>query len=196
MPTPHIRSIGFTCHNVDAVADFYCSHLGCQHSSTLEINGGDYAELVGLNGSQLKLMRLQLGAEQLELLQVVELGPSLCPGRPIPADARSNDLWFQHICIVVAGMDAAAAPIQALIEQGELQAISSAPQTLPSWNKAAAGIQAFKFHDPEGHCLELLQFPADKGEARWHSPGCGVAISGDRPQRHRQCRHPAELPLL
>ncbi|NDD44046.1 MAG: lactoylglutathione lyase [Synechococcaceae bacterium WB9_4xB_025] len=170
MATPHIRSIGFTCHNAEAVADFYSTHLGCRHSSTLEINGGSYADLLGLGGSQLKLVRLQLGAEQLELLEVLELGPGLRPGRPIPADSRSNDLWFQHICIVVADMNAAAAPLQALIEQGQLRTISSSPQTLPSWNKAAAGIQAFKFHDPEGHCLELLQFPADKGEARWHPP--------------------------
>ena len=37
-------------------------------------------------------------------------------------------------------------------------------------NSAAAGIRAFKLHSPEGHCLELLEFPADKGDARWHSP--------------------------
>ncbi|MFM1901084.1 MAG: hypothetical protein RLZZ216_1660 [Cyanobacteriota bacterium] len=199
MATPHIRSIGFTCGNAEAVANFYCSHLGCTRSSTLEINGGGYADLLGLSGSHLKLVRLQLGAEQLELLQVVELGPGLRPGRPIPADSRSNDLWFQHICIVVADMNAAAAPIRTLIEQGQLQTISSAPQTLPSWNKAAGGIQAFKFHDPEGHCLELLQFPADKGEARWHpaapaSPFLGIDHSAianaDTP---RSCRFYEEL---
>ena len=49
-----------------------------------------------------------------------------------------------------------------------LGVISSAPQTLPDWNPAAAGIQAFKFKDPDGHPLELLQFPADKGDPRWH----------------------------
>ena len=170
MGTPHIRSIGFTCRNAEAIATFYGAHLGCQRISTVEVNGAGYADLLGLPGSQLKLVRLQLGGEQLELLQVLELGPGLRPGRPIPADSRSNDLWFQHICIVVADMDAASTPIRSLIEQGQLQTISSAPQTLPSWNQAAGGIQAFKCHDPEGHCLELLQFPADKGEARWHPP--------------------------
>ena len=62
MATPHIRSIGFTCHNTEAVANFYSTHLGCRHSSTLEINGGSYADLLGLGGSHLKLVRLQLGA--------------------------------------------------------------------------------------------------------------------------------------
>ena len=49
-----------------------------------------------------------------------------------------------------------------------LGVISSAPQTLPDWNPAAAGIQAFKFKDPDGHPLELLQFPTGKGDPRWH----------------------------
>jgi hypothetical protein len=28
-------------------------------------------------------------------------------GRPIPADSRSNDVWFQHIAIIVSDMDKA-----------------------------------------------------------------------------------------
>jgi catechol 2,3-dioxygenase-like lactoylglutathione lyase family enzyme len=168
MSTPHIRSIGFTCRDAEAIANFYTSHLGCQSQECLELEAGAYAELIGLPGSRLKLLRLQLGDEQLELLEVLELGPNLRAGRSIPTESRSNDLWFQHICIVVADMAAAAGPVQSLIQQGQLQSISSSPQTLPSWNQAAAGIQAFKFHDPEGHCLELLQFPQDKGDQRWH----------------------------
>ena len=44
--------------------------------------------------------------------------------------------------------------------------ISSAPQTIPASNQAAAGIKAYKFRDPDGHPLELLYFPPDKGRAR------------------------------
>jgi catechol 2,3-dioxygenase-like lactoylglutathione lyase family enzyme len=80
--------------------------------------------------------------------------------------------------VVVNDMAAVSAPICSLIASGQLRPISSAPQTLPSWNTAAAGIQAFKFHDPEGHCLELLQFPADKGDARWHHPGTDSPVLG------------------
>lgn len=178
MTMPHIRNIGFTCRDAEALASFYTSHLGCRRQECLELEAGSYAELIGLPGSRLKLLRLKLGAEQLELLEVLELGEGVRPGRSIPTDSRSNDLWFQHICIVVANMAAAATPVQALIQQGQLQSISSSPQTLPSWNKAAAGIQAFKFHDPEGHCLELLQFPQDKGEPRWHRAAEGSAFLG------------------
>lgn len=168
MPTPHIRSIGFTCSDSDAIANFYQEHLGCQRLETLQLDGGNYSRLIGLTNSQLKLVRLRLGEETLELTEVQTLDSGLTPGRAIASDSRSCDLWFQHICIVVNNMAAAAAPIRRLIANGELQSISSAPQTLPSWNTAAAGIQAFKFHDPDGHCLELLHFPTDKGEPRWH----------------------------
>ena len=167
---PHIRSFGFSCRDAEALAGFYERQLGFQRGATHTINGGIYAELIGLGGSQLQLISLHLGTETLELCQVLQLGPGLRPGRPIPADSRSCDLWFQHICIVVDAMERAAAPLQAAVAAGTLQPISSSPQTLPEWNRGAAGIQAYKLHDPEGHCLELLQFPADKGDARWHAP--------------------------
>ncbi|HYL80453.1 MAG TPA: VOC family protein, partial [Candidatus Acidoferrum sp.] len=41
---------------------------------------------------------------------------------------------------------------------------------LPDWNAKAAGIRAFYFRDPDSHNLEILQFPPDKGDARWHRP--------------------------
>jgi len=179
MSLPSIHSYGFTCRDAEALASFYGSHLGFQRRSCLEIEGGPYAALLGVPGSALKLLRLELGSEQLELLEITRLGPGLRAGRDLPADSSSIDLWFQHICIVVSDLTAAAAGLQPLLERGALQSISTAPQTLPAWNQAAGGIQAFKFHDPEGHCLELLQFPADKGEARWHqlqsaSPYLGI----------------------
>ena len=45
---------------------------------------------------------------------------------------------------------------------------SSGPQRLPDWNKNAGGIQAFYFKDSDGHALEVLSFPPDKGAAKWH----------------------------
>ena len=41
---------------------------------------------------------------------------------------------------------------------------------LPAWNKNAAGIRAFYFKDPDGDVLEILQFPPDKGNPKWHRP--------------------------
>ena len=166
-PWPHLEAVSFSCADAEACAAFFCSHLGCRRLDAIEPGPG-YAKLIGLPGARLKLVRLALGRERLELLEVQELGPGQRPGRPFPPDSRSNDLWFQHICIVVRDLEQASAPLRQVIAEGRLQPISSAPQRLPDWNSAAAGIEAFKLHGPEGHCLELLQFPADKGDARWH----------------------------
>lgn len=175
-PWPRLEAVSFSCADAEACAAFFCSQLGCRRLDAIEPGPG-YASLIGLPGAQLKLVRLALGRERLELLEVRELGPGQRPGRPFPADSRSNDLWFQHICIVVRDLEQASAPLRQAIAAGELQQISSAPQRLPDWNSAAAGIEAFKLHSPEGHCLELLQFPPDKGDARWH--GLDDATSPD-----------------
>jgi len=196
---PHIRSIGFSCRDAEALAGFYEQHLGCRRLDTLQLEAGPYSQLLGIPGSRLKLLRLQLGEEYLELTEVLEPGPGQRLGRPYPADSRSCDLWFQHICIVVSDLNAAAAPLHRLVDAGALQTISSAPQILPSWNTAAAGIGAFKFHDPEGHCLELLQFPPDKGDARWHqlagaTPFLGIDHSAiANADTARSCRFYDEL---
>jgi uncharacterized protein GlcG (DUF336 family)/catechol 2,3-dioxygenase-like lactoylglutathione lyase family enzyme len=172
-PWPHLDAVGFSCADAEACAAFFCSQLGFRRLDAID-PGPAYACLIGLPGARLKLVRLALGQERLELLEVRELGPGQRAGRPFPPDSRSTDLWFQHICIVVRDLDQASAPVRQAIAAGELQAISSSPQRLPDWNAAAAGIGAFKLHSPEGHCLELLQFPADKGDARWHSPDPGA----------------------
>ena len=86
-------------------------------------------------------------------------------GRAIPADSRSNDLWFEHIAIVVADMDAAYARVTAV----GARPISAGPQTIPASNPAAGGIRAFYFKDADGHSLELIWYPAGKGDPRWQA---------------------------
>lgn len=170
---PQIRSIGFSCRNGAALAAFYQGQLGFEAGPSLTIEGAAYAELVGLPGSRLQLRQLRIGEETLELTEVLSLGPGLRPGRGIPADSRSCDLWFQHLCLVTSNLDGALERLQPALESGLARAVSRGPQTLPAWNKAAAGIRAFKFRDPDGHNLELLEFPTDKGDARWHG-GSGL----------------------
>jgi len=46
---------------------------------------------------------------------------------------------------------------------------STGPQTIPITNKAAAGIRAFYFKDPDGHNLEIIYFPSGKGDPRWQN---------------------------
>ncbi len=106
------------------------------------------------------LVKLQLGHEFNYLMQY-----SGGHGRPFPKDTHGNDLWFQHIAIVVSDMDKA---YDKLMHHG-LQPISASPQTLPEWNIAAAGIKAFYFRSPEGHPLELIWFPSGKGNPIWQT---------------------------
>ena len=58
----------------------------------------------------------------------------------------------------------------ARLRQNKVEHASSGPQRLPDWNKNAAGISAFYFKDPDGHPVEVLQFPPDKGADQWHRP--------------------------
>ena len=70
---------------------------------------------------------------------------------------------LSHVAIIVSDMDRA---YQHLRQHGVSHA-STGPQTIPEWNKAAAGIKAFYFRDPDHHNLEILWFPPGKGPARW-----------------------------
>ncbi|HWS97632.1 MAG TPA: VOC family protein, partial [Candidatus Methylomirabilis sp.] len=73
---------------------------------------------------------------------------------------------FQHVAIIVSDMTRA----YEVLRQNHVQSISSYPQTLPEWNPNAAGIKAFYFQDPDGHPLEVLQFPSGKGDLKWQQP--------------------------
>jgi len=109
----------------------------------------------------MRIARMRLGDEFLELTEY--LAPR---GKPAPVDARSNDRWFQHVAIIVRDMDRAYQKLRSY----KVQHASSGPQLLPAWNKNAGGIRAFYFRDPDQHPLEILAFPADKGNAKWHQP--------------------------
>lgn len=148
-----------TVSDMDRSIEFYSHVLTFQRVSDREVYGEDVEQLFGVFGARVRLVRMQLGDESIELAQF--LAPR---GRTVPADSRSNDLWFQHIAIIVADMDRA----YAVLRQNKVEHASSAPQLLPGWNKNAAGIRAFYFKDPDEHPLEILQFPPDKGNPKWH----------------------------
>ena len=95
----------------------------------------------------------------------MSISPSISPrlADRFRLDSRSNDLWFQHIAIVVRDMDQAFEKLRAL----KVQFVSTGPQTLPPSIKAAAGIKAFYFRDPDQHNLEIIYFPPGKGDPRW-----------------------------
>jgi catechol 2,3-dioxygenase-like lactoylglutathione lyase family enzyme len=155
-----IAAVGVTVSDMDASVDFFSNVLAFEKISQKEVTGSEYDRLQGVSGARVKIVRMRLGDEFIELAEY--LTPK---GRPIPADSRTNDLWFQHIAIVVSDMDKAYQQLRA----HKVQHTSAGPQRLPDWNKAAAGIEAFYFKDSDGHNLELIYFPPGKGNPKWQT---------------------------
>src|ERR1043166_4720593 len=156
-----VGAIGLTVGDLDRAAEFYTKVLPFEKVSESKTTPGAADELLGLNGTQLRSAELKLGDERITLTEHLRN-----KGRPIPPDSRSFDHWFQHIAIVVSDMDKAYDHLAA----NKVKHVSSAPQTLPEWNKNAGGIKAFYFRDPEDHVLEIIWFPKGKGDPRWQTP--------------------------
>jgi len=161
-PTITVQSVGMTVSDLDRAVAFYRDVLQFEPRGERRAAGADYAKLVDLPGAGARIARLALGDEVLELTAFRE--PR---GREFPGDSRSNDRWFQHVAIIVRDMDAAYAR---LVEHGVRPASIDGPQRLPDWNRSAGGIRAFYFRDPDGHFLEILWFPPDKGDPKWQRP--------------------------
>lgn len=154
-----VDSIGLTVSDLDRSVDFYTNVLHFRRVNEVEVDGDAYEHLEGVFGLHMRVARLQLGDEAIELTEF--LAPR---GRPVPIDSRSNDGWFQHIAIIVSDMDRA----YQWLREHKVQHASPGPQLLPAWNPNAGGIRAFYFRDPDGHALEVLSFPEGKGRAKWH----------------------------
>src|SRR6266699_2375314 len=156
-PQVAVESVGMTVSDMDRSVAFY-SALAFQKVSDIEVLGEQYDHLESVFGARMRIVRMRLGNEFVDLTEY--LAPR---GRPIPVDSRSNDLWFQHIAIVVRDMDQAFEKLRAL----KVQFVSTGPQTLPASLPAAAGIKAFYFRDADQHNLEIIYFPPGKGDPRW-----------------------------
>ena len=154
-----VDGVSMVVADMDRSVAFFTDVLTFQKISDIELTGSDYERLEGVFGLRLRIVGLKLGDERLDLMQFI--APE---GRPVPVDSRSNDRWFQHVAIIVSDMSRAYPRLR----EHKVRHASTGPQRLPDWNKNAGGIEAFYFKDPDGHSLEILAFPADKGAAKWH----------------------------
>jgi len=94
--------------------------------------------------------------------EILELTACTPPGAPYPAECTANATYFQHIALITT--DILATYARAL--RAGVQPISQGgPQRLPA---EAGGARAWKFRDPDGHPLELLQLPEN---GKWHGNG-------------------------
>ena len=153
-----VEGVAIPVTDVDRAARFYTQVLSFERVGDREVFGEAYVHLYGVFGVRARAVRLRLGDETIELVQF------LVPrGRALPDDSRANDRWFQHIAIVVADLDRA----YAWLRSRAVEHASTRPQVLPTWNSSAGGIGAFYFRDSEGNFLEILHFPAGKGDPKW-----------------------------
>lgn len=98
-----VGAVGFTVSDMDRSVAFYSDVLAFKIVSDVEVDGPDYDQLWGVFGVRARVVRMQLGEQQLELIEFLA-PPDV---RPIPVPSYSNDLWFQHVAIVVRDMEAA-----------------------------------------------------------------------------------------
>jgi catechol 2,3-dioxygenase-like lactoylglutathione lyase family enzyme len=159
-PVAEVGEIGITVSDAERARAFYRDVLGFEVVGESDVTGEAFEQLEGVFAAHARVVHLRLGSERIALTEY--LAPI---GRAIP-ESRSNDRWFQHLAIVVRDMDAAYAKLRA----AHVAHVSPLPQTLPAWNRAAGGIKAFYFRDPDGHTLELIWFPSGKGDPKWQRP--------------------------
>lgn len=101
------------------------------------------------------------------------LGDERVALRPVPAGVDGAtvfdgpDVRFQHAAVVTPDMPAALRRLED--RAGPFAAITrGGPQRLP---EASGGATAFKFRDPDGHPLELIEFAAGRMPVRWRDRG-------------------------
>lgn len=150
-----LRRISRTVSDLDRAVAFHCDALDFRVIDEAVQNTAAWAALMGVAGAHARTVTLQLGAQELEL---VAFTPA---GRPYPVISDAADLCFQHIAIVVSDMDAAYAR---LCRHAFTPISKDGPQPLPP---SSGSVTAYKFRDPDGHPLELIQFPAGSDDPLW-----------------------------
>lgn len=156
-----VSEITVTVSDLDKALPFYTQVLPFKVLDTFSLDAKTAALLYNLPQQEALVKQVRLGlGEQTFVLQEF---PNVQHQNRIPADSKSNDLWFQHIAIVVSDMQKA----YDILRKNRVKHVSTSPQTLPAYITAAAGIKAFYFQDPDGHNLEIIYFPQGKGNPKW-----------------------------
>jgi catechol 2,3-dioxygenase-like lactoylglutathione lyase family enzyme len=163
-PTRAVGGVALAVADMDRAVAFYSSVLFFDKLSDVQRSAA------GAAGARARVVTLGLGAERIELVE--RLGSN---GSPMPADAPTGDRWLQHVAIVVNDIDQA----YLWFRRHHVVQISPEPRRLEDAAAGADGTRAFAFEDPDGHALEILQFPPSRGDARWQRPSERVFLGID-----------------
>src|SRR4051794_31321067 len=148
---PRISGIGLITTDLARACAFYEQALGFDPVSSTRYDSAEVATL-------------RLGEEMLHLVRPDRVG------RAYPEPQAANDPWFQHFAIAVS--DAAAA-FERLSRMPFTPISRGGPIQLPA---SSGSVIAYKFRDPDGHPLELSQFPDDRWTGRRTAPGPFMGI--------------------
>jgi catechol 2,3-dioxygenase-like lactoylglutathione lyase family enzyme len=156
--------------SLDRAVTFYTEVLDFQLVKTSDSSSSARLAPAMSLETKARTAKLSLGDECLDITEY-----SSPKGQSFPDDSGANDLWFEHIAIVVSKMNEAYKRLKG----AHVHFVSNVPQTLPEWNKEAAGISAVYFRDPDGHYLELIHFPTGKGQPKWQTPSEKIFLGID-----------------
>lgn len=140
---------GVVVRDMEKMIAFYCEVFGFRLILDTMVGGKETDNIVDFAVERERIVVLQLGETQIELL---EYRPS---GRDYPEDYRSNDLFGVHLAFLTDDMERD----YALLKAKGMKIISRGPQRIPDEHPLFAGTKVLYFRDPEGHPLELLQMP-------------------------------------
>ena len=158
--SPRLHAIiGFqlTAADPQRLVRFYSEALGFEAVGAPAPIPADEMTLYGVPGSGIRIP-LCLGHQRLDL-ETFDL-----PGWPYPMDASAADLCFQHLAIVTSDIQSAWERAQ-VCGANPISRVGAV--TLP---QRSGGVSAVKFRDPEGHPLELIEFP-NASSSRWSGKG-------------------------
>jgi len=134
--------------DTDKSLAFYRDCLGIRVAGGAENYGTEQEHLNQVFGARLRITALRAArGPGIEFLECIT-PPG---GRPLPVDARANDLTFWHTRIVVNELDNFAAKLS----EQQTRLVSRSVVTLPGEVPKAA--RSLIVRDPDGHALQLIQ---------------------------------------
>jgi catechol 2,3-dioxygenase-like lactoylglutathione lyase family enzyme len=147
VPVQPVKAVTLTVADAARAAEFYSRVLFFEKTSDLERQGP---------GAPLRVVRMRLGDETIELVQDPAAGPVAQPVAIVVNDMEQAYLWLRR---------------------NRVTPTSPAPRA--DWNAETGEMRTVRFRDPDGHRLVLVQFPADKGAGRWRRPSDRVFLGID-----------------
>jgi len=160
-PARAVGGVAIPVTDMERSIAFYSTVLFFEKVSDVQTDGPEIESLFGASGGRIRVVTMRLGSEQIEL---VDYGVR----RPIAARAPASAHSSEHIAIAVNDLD------QALLWLRRNHVTETAAEP-----DSAGGVRAVSIEDPDGHALEILQFQAGKGDARWQRPSDRVFLGID-----------------